>query len=159
MNRVSRRRFLATSSVGLAAVAGCQNPLDRDAETSEISVGYSVTRPPETDAGEPGWILITRTEGAYTVTFDMRVCGSVEEVVATTSSEQEYTVDLSGELSDAETCQPERVLGTAEVPTETLQLSFRVTVNGEQLTVIERGGTTTSLHQIPDLLTEETSGE
>ncbi|ELZ06249.1 hypothetical protein C482_00465 [Natrialba chahannaoensis JCM 10990] len=118
-----------------------------------------MTSPPETDAGEPGWILIARTEGAYTVTFDMRVCGSVEEIVATASSGQEYTVNFSGELTDDETCQPERVLGTVEAPTTTLQLSLRVTVNGEQLTVIERDGTTTSLHQIPDLLTEDTSGE
>ena len=159
MKRVPRRRFLASATVaGIVALAGCQSGLGRTDETDESRVPYSVTGPPESDAGEPGWILLERGDGAFSATFEMRVCGEVDDVEVLEMDDDEYRLDVTANLgTDEDDCRTERLLGSFDAPTD--RLSLRVSVNDVPIESIERSGTTTSLHRLPELLTEETISE
>lgn len=152
----TRRRFLALSATAtLSVLAGCQVPTGGD---DDISVPYSVTTPVSSDDGDPGWILLERHEGAYTATFDLRICGDVADVEATEIDEETYRLEVTADLTDADSCRPARLLGSFDAPTEELTLSLHVSVNGEHLETIDRRGTTTSLHDLPDRITADGAG-
>ncbi|MEY7848821.1 hypothetical protein AB7C87_06405 [Natrarchaeobius sp. A-rgal3] len=153
---VQRRRLLTTfaCTIGSVILGGCQSNNQQDNE--EITVGYTAVSPPGRDAGEPGWVLVKRTENIFSVTFDVRLCGAIDDVSVDQFQHNEYVLNITGQISDNGDCQPTRLLGGVEVPTE--QLSLQVEINNDQIKQIERDGTTTSLHDLPDLVHNDNIG-
>lgn len=154
MNAFSRREVLRCGAVtGLSALAGCQGPFGGD-DGTDRSVDRSVVTPPPDGAGEPGWLLVRRPD-AYEFLFDVRICGTLDDVTLEPIAENARVLEIAADFDEPAECSTSRVLGSFEVDAEPLTLHVRA--NGSELATIERSGTTTTaLHDLPDLLSRAT---
>ncbi|GGN10451.1 hypothetical protein GCM10009021_07870 [Halarchaeum nitratireducens] len=175
---LSRRETLAlVSTTGVSVLSGCQGltaPLsrytadpqeqERDTETTALVYAKSSNASfPRDDASSPsGWVHIVSDGESADLTFDVRLCSSLEdvepEVIDSSGNEYvlrfEVSADLSGksvsdESTGGSTCDSvTRLTGSTNVPSDWETISVRV--NNTEVQPVEKSGTMPELRRLPD---------
>ena len=171
---MERRRFLAAAAAaGIAAVAGCADPLST-ADTANgtegaSDLGLSVVRSTgslaDSNAVHSGWVHLAAHGSGYDMTFDVRICHGRETGVGVALSETgngRYKVAFSTTSttgdSEASTAKANRAgceLGTrirasTVLPRDLDTLTF--VADGDQVLAFEKEGGVGEMRPLPDPL-------